>query len=103
MATVIGVSPPGWEKTVERMKEHPEIDNPFALSWWLHNQGENAAAICDDERARTEAYARYKEACKAGAVAETIALAAAGESWAQAVCLGQRLGAPFHVYREPPS
>ena len=27
------VSPPGWKKTVEKMKDHPEIDNPFALAW----------------------------------------------------------------------
>jgi len=34
------VSPPGWGGTVEKMKEkHPEIDNPFALAWWMHNKG----------------------------------------------------------------
>lgn len=33
-------SPPGWKKTVEKMKEHDdEIDNPFALAWWMHNEG----------------------------------------------------------------
>jgi len=100
MATVAGVSPPGWEQTVERMKEHPEIDNPFALAWWMQHAGYDAGAMCEDERARAEACDRYKQARAVGGVAETIALAASGESWAQAVCLGQRLGTPFHVYRE---
>jgi hypothetical protein len=33
------VSPPGWKKTVEKMKEHPEIDNPWALAWWEKGKG----------------------------------------------------------------
>lgn len=34
-------SPPGWSKNVEKMKEDhsDEIDNPFALAWWMHNEG----------------------------------------------------------------
>ncbi len=33
------VAPPGWEGTVKKMKSHPEIDNPFALAWWMADQG----------------------------------------------------------------
>lgn len=33
------VSPPGWEGTILRMKKHPEIDNPYALAWYMKNQG----------------------------------------------------------------
>ena len=33
------VTPPGWEKTVKKMKKHPEIDNPWALSWHMKNKG----------------------------------------------------------------
>lgn len=34
------VSPPGWEDTVKKMKKHPdEIDNPWALSWYMKNKG----------------------------------------------------------------
>ena len=33
------VSPPGWSGTVEKMKEHKDIDNPFALAWWMHGEG----------------------------------------------------------------
>lgn len=34
-------SPPGWGGTVEHMKERhsDEIDNPFALAWWMKNKG----------------------------------------------------------------
>lgn len=33
-------SPPGWENSVERMKEdHPEIDNPWALAWYMKDKG----------------------------------------------------------------
>lgn len=32
-------SPAGWSKTVEKMKSHPEIDNPFALAHWMNDQG----------------------------------------------------------------
>ena len=34
------VSPPGWDKSVERMKKHKDIDNPFALAWYMHNKGD---------------------------------------------------------------
>lgn len=33
------VSPPGWEKTVEAMKKHKDITNPFALAWYMKNKG----------------------------------------------------------------
>lgn len=34
------VSPPGWGKTVKRMKKHKDqIDNPFALAWSMKKKG----------------------------------------------------------------
>lgn len=30
----VEMSPPGWRGTVAAMKKHPEINNPWALSWW---------------------------------------------------------------------
>jgi len=33
------VAPPDWEPSVLRMKKHPEIDNPYALAWWMKGQG----------------------------------------------------------------
>lgn len=32
-------APTGWKKTVEKMKKHKEIDNPFALAHWMKKQG----------------------------------------------------------------
>jgi hypothetical protein len=33
------VAPPGWENTVKKMKKHDEIDNPWALAWYMKNKG----------------------------------------------------------------
>ena len=33
------VSPPGFEGTVKAMKKHKEIDNPYALAWYMKNKG----------------------------------------------------------------
>lgn len=33
------VAPEGWEETVKKMKKHPEIDNPWALAWYMKNKG----------------------------------------------------------------
>jgi len=33
-------APPGWEGTVKAMKSHEEIDNPWALAWWMKGQGD---------------------------------------------------------------
>lgn len=32
-------APVGWKKTVEKMKKHKEIDNPFALAHWMKKKG----------------------------------------------------------------
>lgn len=32
-------APPGWELTVKKMKKNSQIENPFALSWWMDSQG----------------------------------------------------------------
>lgn len=32
-------APPGFEGTVKAMKKHKEIDNPYALAWYLKNKG----------------------------------------------------------------
>jgi len=33
-------APPGWEKTVKKMKKNKEIDNPYALAWYMANKGD---------------------------------------------------------------
>ena len=36
-------APPGWENTVKKMKKHKEIDNPYALAWYMANKGDKPA------------------------------------------------------------
>lgn len=36
------VSPPGWSGTVKAMKKHPKISNPFALAYWMRDQGDTS-------------------------------------------------------------
>lgn len=38
-AKIRAVSPPGWEDTVKHMKDHEDIDNPYALAWYGYNEG----------------------------------------------------------------
>ena len=38
-ASIQEVAPPGFEGTVKAMKKHKEIDNPYALAWYLKNKG----------------------------------------------------------------
>jgi hypothetical protein len=33
------VAPPGWEGTVKAMKDDKDVDNPYALSWWMKKKG----------------------------------------------------------------
>jgi hypothetical protein len=33
------VAPPGWEDSVKQMKDNDDIDNPYALAWWMHDKG----------------------------------------------------------------
>ena len=36
------VSPPGFKGTVKAMKKHKEIDNPYALAWYMKNKGDRS-------------------------------------------------------------
>lgn len=33
------VAPSGWSGTVNAMKKHKEIDNHYALAWYMKNKG----------------------------------------------------------------
>lgn len=48
----VAVAPPEWEDSVKKMKKHPEIDNPWALAWYMKNKGytpHNAASLPKDK------------------------------------------------------
>ena len=38
-AKIMKVAPPGWEDTVQGMKSHSDVDNPWALAWWMEGEG----------------------------------------------------------------
>lgn len=37
---VVAVAPPGWEGPVKDMKKDKDIDNPWALAWYMKNKGD---------------------------------------------------------------
>lgn len=55
-------SPPGWKGTVKAMKRHKDIDNPYALSWWMKNNGEKAHYKNKD--GKPEKKEKYKDESK---------------------------------------
>lgn len=55
----VAVAPPGEEKLVKKLKHDPEVDNPWAVAWSVHNRKKASAAcgvcghghdgdVCDD-------------------------------------------------------
>lgn len=51
-------SPPGFKGTTKAMKKHPEIDNAFALSWWMKKKGYEAHY--KDKEGEPQNKAKYK-------------------------------------------
>src|ERR1043166_9833435 len=47
---VDGVAPPGWEKTITKMKKSDKIENPWALAWYMKNRGAHPATHEEDAR-----------------------------------------------------
>ena len=77
-----GVAPPGWEKTVLKMKKSGAVDNPFALAWWLQRQGAHPA------KHETAHDAASLESAAARTIPAICYAAARGEARAQATLLG---------------
>ena len=88
-----GVAPPGWEKTILKMKKSGDIDNPFALAWWLRRQGAHPAKHEEDASFDTQLAAALT-ALATRDVPEVCYAAARGERWAQAALLAG--GAPVY-------
>lgn len=92
MPDQVAVAPPGWEKSVLRMKRHSDISNPFALAWYLKKHGAHphtkheAEADPDFDGAVEAALLRTKN----GEMPHECTAAARGEYWAQAQLLAQQ-------------
>ena len=81
-----GVAPPGWEKSITKMKKSGEIENPWALAWWLRKTG--AKPTRDEEDASIDAQIAAALMLLGKQELPAVCLAAArGESWAQAELL----------------
>lgn len=57
-AELLEVSPPGFKGTVKAMKKHDEIDNPYALAWYMKNKGDKAHY--KDKDGKPEKKEKYK-------------------------------------------
>jgi hypothetical protein len=55
---IVEVAPPGWEGTVKGMKRHREIDNPWALAWWMRSKGYKSRR----KKRKSESLERVQEA-----------------------------------------
>ena len=75
-------APPGWGKTVEEWKRDKQVDNPFALAWWLEQRGVKPTSAAY----HAEAAACLHSAQLSGYPRVAVA-AAHGEAWAQAQIL----------------
>jgi hypothetical protein len=69
-AQLDGVAPPGWERSIKKMKKHSDIANPFALAWWMKKRGAHPSRRDETEAAVDPVFE--------AALAEAQALAAAG-------------------------
>jgi len=81
-----GVAPPGWETTIKKMKKSGEIDNPFALAWWLQKRGAHPAKHEEDAALDAQIAEAVTLLARQGLPAVCYA-AARGEAWAQAALL----------------
>lgn len=83
---VDGVAPPGWKHSVERMKQHGDITNPFALAWWLKNRGAKPARHETDTESASDPLTAHLVA-QQHSIPPVCLAAARGEAWAQAQLL----------------
>lgn len=84
-----GVAPPGWEKTIRKMKKSGDVENPWALSWWLQKRGAHPGRKDEDEA--DAGYSPLVEATiaqmKRRPLPSICYAAARGEGWAHMVLL----------------
>ena len=93
MAEFQGVAPPGWEKSIKRMKRSKDVDNPFAMAWWLKNRGAKPAK---EEAAAEPVFDAEVEAAvhilATSPMPAIFVAAARGESWAHVRLLDTQAG-----------
>ena len=94
-----GVAPPGWEKSIKKMKRAGDVDNPWALSWWLRKRGAKPHREDTEEDAGFDAEVRAALHLLAQqSMPPEFAAAARGETWAHVLLL-QASAMPLLVER----
>jgi hypothetical protein len=83
------VAPPGWEDSIKKMKKGGEVENPWALAWYMKKRGMHPGG-------ESEAQAKSLMAH----VDEESAAAARGEAWAQNQVLQGGPGRQTYIYQE---
>ena len=86
MPILEGVTPPGMEDVVRRLKEQPGVENPWAIAWSMfHKQGGKASTLSDEEL--TAAITQFHADRAAGTLLAVYDQAAQGNVNAQAQIL----------------
>ena len=86
MPIIEGVSPPGMEDVVRRLKEQPGVDNPWAIAWSIfHKQVGQVKALSDRQLA--EAIKQFHAERQAGTLLAFYQQAADGNINAQAILM----------------
>jgi hypothetical protein len=99
MTDLQGVAPPGWKHSVAKMKKHGDIDNPFAIAWWMQKRGAKPHREDRETDAAFEAaVAVAQREVAAKGLPGVFTAAAAGQGWAQAQLLDAS-AAPLLVER----
>lgn len=83
-----GIAPPGWEHTIQKMKNDSAIDNPFALAWFMKNRGIKPSTHAHEMSASADDTMRMLSLIRQQHQIPAVCIAAArGETWAQAQLL----------------
>jgi len=53
-------APPGWSGTVKAMKKHKDIDNPFALAWYMKKKGDKPHYKPEEKDEKPKKKKKYK-------------------------------------------
>lgn len=93
-----GVAPPGWEPSIKRMKRMGDVDNPWALAWWLKKRGARPHRNDADHDATFDAEVRAAQLIlRTHALPPEFLAAARGETWAHVRLLDASCTLPLLV------
>lgn len=87
-------SPPGFKGTVKAMKKHDDIDNPYALGWWMKKKGYKSHKKADGTEKESVGNIRVEHAVHGTGIVESIDEKQIAISWDN---LEKRVSAPSSI------